>query len=61
LYAAVCRWRRTGDALQLEAWNYPLALGRPLPTLPLWLTDNLAVPLDLEGTYEETCRGLRIP
>ena len=35
-------------------------LGQPLPTLPLWLADNLAVPLELETSYEETCRILRI-
>ena len=39
----------------------PLALGRPLPTLPLWLTEDFAVPLELEPSYEETCRILRIP
>ncbi len=38
-----------------------LTLGQPLPTLPLWLADNLAVPLKLEESYEETCRVLRIP
>jgi len=26
----------------------------------LWLADNLAVPLELEASYEETCRVLRI-
>jgi len=31
-----------------------------LPTLPLWLASNLAVPLELEQTYEETCQVLRI-
>ena len=50
-----------GDAWLLEAWAQPLTLGQALPTLPLWLADNLAVPLDLEGSYEETCRVLRIP
>jgi hypothetical protein len=38
-----------------------LALGRPLPTLPLCLADDFAVPLDLDESYEETCRILRIP
>jgi hypothetical protein len=28
--------------------------------LPLWLTDKLAVPLELETSYEETCRILRL-
>jgi len=36
-------------------------VGQPLPLLPLWLAENLAVPLELEATYEETCRILRIP
>jgi hypothetical protein len=60
LYAAACRWKRQGDALQFEAWSHALALGQPLPTLPLWLAVDLAVPLDLEATYEETCQILRI-
>ena len=50
-----------GEAWLFESWAKPLALGQPLPTLPLWLADNLAVPLDLEASYEETCRALRIP
>jgi hypothetical protein len=64
LYAAACRWHprdaRDGSPWRLEAWAHPLAIGRPLPTLPLWLAEDLAVPLELESTYEETCRALRI-
>jgi hypothetical protein len=65
LYAAACRWRRATDSprprSRLQTWAYPLAVGQPLPTLPLWLADDLAVPLELEASYEETCRILRIP
>ena len=65
LYAAACRWKSVPDAPRprprLQTWAYPLAVGQPLPTLPLWLADNLAVPLELEASYEETCRILRIP
>jgi hypothetical protein len=60
LYAVACRWARRGGAWFFETWAHPLALGRPLPTLPLWLTESDAVPLDLEESYEETCRVLRI-
>lgn len=64
LYATACRWRRAADSprphAHLQTWAYPLAVGQPLPTLPLWLADNLAVPLELEASYEETCRVLRI-
>jgi hypothetical protein len=38
-----------------------LAVGRALPTLPIWLQDDLSIALDLEASYEETCRALRIP
>jgi hypothetical protein len=61
LYSAGCRWTREKDAWLLETWAHSLALGQPLPTLPLWLAENLAVPLELETSYEETCRILRIP
>lgn len=61
LHAAACRWARPGDAWLLETWAHPLALGGALPTLPLWLAEDLAVPLELESSYEQTCRVLRIP
>lgn len=46
---------------RLETWAHALAVGQPLPTLPLWLRDDLAVPMELESTYEETCRISRMP
>ena len=61
VYAAACRWTRAEDAWHFRAWTHTLAVGQPLPTLPLWLTDNLALPLELEATYETTCGILRIP
>jgi hypothetical protein len=60
LYGAVCRSWREGNRPRLETWAHALALGQPLPTLPLWLADDLAIPLDLEASYEQTCRILRI-
>ena len=60
LYAAACRWTHPDEAWRFEAWTHALALGQPLPTLPLWLADNFAVPLELEASYEETCRILRL-
>jgi hypothetical protein len=59
-YAVTCRGRKVGDKPRLETWAYPLLVGQPLPTLPIWLTDDLAVALDLEASYDETCRALRI-
>ena len=59
-YAAACRWRPRDDRRCLEVWNQPLQTNDPLPCLPLWIADNLAIPLDLEASYEQTCRDLRI-
>ena len=60
VYAAACRVRPAKQGEALEAWYHPLAVGGPLPTLPVWLSDRLAVPLELEPVYEETLRALRI-
>jgi len=60
LYGAVCRLRREHDTPRLETWAHAFAIGQPLSTLPLWLADDLAVPLELESSYEETCRILRL-
>jgi len=60
LYAASGRWVKKGDRNLLEAWSHPLAVGQPLPTLPLWLGEDLVVPLDLEQSYEQTCSDLWI-
>ncbi|NLX97092.1 MAG: hypothetical protein GXY83_13030 [Rhodopirellula sp.] len=59
IYAAACRTTRQNRQWLVETWVRPLTVGLPLPTLPLWLADNLAVPLELEASYEETCRALR--
>ena len=59
-YAVACRWRPRGASRWLESWNESLHLGLPLPRLPLWLTEEFAIPLDLEASYEQTCRDLRI-
>jgi hypothetical protein len=60
LYAVTCRGRRSGLHWRLESWEHELAVGSPLPTLPVCLSADMKVPLELEATYEETCRSLRI-
>jgi hypothetical protein len=61
IYAATCRGVRNGLRWQLESWEHALTIGSALPSLPIWLSPDLMVPLELEATYEETCRSLRIP
>lgn len=60
LYAAACRATRKDREWLVETWFHELQVGRLLPTLPLWLSDDLAIPLELETSYEETCRVLRL-
>ena len=59
LYAAAYRPLRRDQADQAEAWLTPLAVGRPLPVLPLALTADLLLPIDLESTYTDACQKLR--
>jgi hypothetical protein len=60
-YAAACRPTRPEKKWLLETWAYPLAIGRPLPQVPLWVADDLAVPLELEESYQESCALLGAP
>lgn len=60
LYAASCRWIEKEKRTLLECWSHVLSVGQPLPTLPLWLTENLSVPLELERSYEQACHDLWI-
>jgi hypothetical protein len=60
LYVVAYRPMLRGDEPGLQIWPYPLALGEPLPTVPLRLTGDDFVPVDLESTYAETCRRRRL-
>ena len=60
IYAASCRWVTRGTRARLEAWSHTLIVGEPLPTLPLWLSDECVVTLNLEPSYEQACSDLRI-
>jgi hypothetical protein len=46
---------------ELRFWPFELQVGSPLPTAPLWLVGDLAVPLDLEASHSAACADLRIP
>lgn len=60
MYAVTVRMRHEGPRRMMDSWYYPLAIGQPVPTLPIWLKETKAISLDLESSYEETCRTLRI-
>ena len=60
LYAVAYRPVRRDEREEIDIWKRPLALGAPLPTLPLRLTGDLFVPVEFEAAYEEACRRRRL-
>jgi hypothetical protein len=60
MYAVTLRPRVEERRKLMDNWYHPLAVGQPLPTLPVWINESHAVSLELEASYEETCRTLRI-
>jgi hypothetical protein len=60
LYAVAYRPTRREETEQAEVWTYPLAVGDPLPTVPLPLLGAAPVPLELETTYAEACVASRL-
>jgi hypothetical protein len=61
LYAIAYRPVDREESGEIHVWPHPLAIGAPLPTLPLALRDALVLPLDLEATYADVCRRTRLP
>jgi hypothetical protein len=60
LYAAAYRPVSRDGQTSLDIWQEPLAVGLPLPTMPLWLRGGLCLPIELNATYERTCREQRV-
>ena len=63
LYAVVLRPRffQDGGGKRVEITSAKLAVGQPLPRLPLVLEYDTTVLIDLEAAYERACQDLRIP
>jgi hypothetical protein len=59
LYAASYHLVQHEGQTTLNAWE-ALAVGSPLPTMPLWLRGGMCLPVELEVTYERTCQEQRI-
>jgi hypothetical protein len=60
LYAVAYRPVRRQEADQIDVWPHPLAVGRPLPVVPLSLLGGGTIPLDLESTYTNACQRSRL-
>jgi hypothetical protein len=61
LCASACRPIGRGDRTWLDVWQEPISPGSSLPTIPLWLRGGICLPVDLDASYERTCREQRIP
>lgn len=60
LYAVAYRPVLRNDERQVEMWPTELAVGKPMPELPLWIAPDIAVPVNLEIAYQDACGRRRI-
>jgi hypothetical protein len=59
-YAVAYRPSRQPTGDQIELWPMVLALGKPLPLLPLRLRNGATIPVDLDTTYNTACQRSRL-
>jgi hypothetical protein len=60
LYSVAYRPVRIAGVEQIQTWPMALAVGQPLPTMPLSLAADHCVPVDLETAYVEACQRRRV-
>ena len=60
LYVTAYRPGRHPDGERIDVWFAALAIGQPLPLMPLFLRGFGCVPLDLEVSYTETRQRSRL-
>jgi hypothetical protein len=60
LYGVAYRPVVRNQAEQIDIWPAALAVGQPLPVLPLALNAELCLPLELEATYVAACQRRRL-
>lgn len=60
LYAAAYRPTVRNSLTSLDIWHQELDLGQQLSTMPLYLRGGPMIAVNLQSTYEATCRILRI-
>jgi hypothetical protein len=59
LYAVAYRTEQQ-EKTRLDVWPFRLRVGDSLPTLPLWLSPDVAVPVDLARSYDAARELLRV-
>ncbi len=60
MFAGTYRPVLRNEQAQIDIWVSPVAIGQPLPTMPLRLTGDLMIPVDFESAYMDVCRDRRM-
>jgi hypothetical protein len=60
LYAVAYRPVRRAGREEVDGWPATLAVGERLPVLPLALSAEISMPVDLEATYTDACLRRRM-
>ena len=62
LYCAAYRKQPHGESNlgMVDIWHSPLKIGDTLPELPLYITSEVAVPVNFEESYMKVCKVFRI-
>ena len=62
LYCAAYRKQPHGESNlgTVDIWHNPLKIGDMLPELPLYITSEVAVPVNFEESYMKVCKVFRI-
>jgi hypothetical protein len=60
LYAVAYRPVVRDGSQQIDVWTVPLAIGHDLPTLPMALSGEIVLPIDLEASYTTACQRRRL-
>jgi hypothetical protein len=60
LYAVAYRPVLRQERAEIDFWPAAVAVGSPLPTLPLRLNRDLFVPVEFDAAYQEACRRRRL-
>ena len=60
LYSVAYRVVEHQGSPSVDMWPHVLETGQSLPTMPLWLHGDICLPVELNATYELTCKEQRI-
>jgi|SRR5262245_12384507 len=55
-YVAAFRPAYRKEKGEIDVWTFPLTVGQPLPTMPLYIRREGCIPLDVDRSYMETRR-----